>query len=185
MKTFRPLSSSENFESLISSLPNQITSNGLFQSSIALTESAVVALLGLFIPLFAYLIIDKFFGDRIAKWASRRFSGRIWGVAKGENTGFKLNMSRVPVLNEAMYTEIGKSDAILQRALDETKKRASASLTKDRSMFFYHLMKSGGSIFEVLRHTPNKPDFSQSLIHCNYFTEEMASYLSDYTKEIF
>jgi len=145
--------------------------------------SAIVSAMGVFAILGSTIFIaKKLFTKGIGKRASNALSTALMKVGKGEDNEYPIHMKKEPQCPGDNFTIIDETNNAISEAFERTHALASENIIKHKSAFMSELLKHGGDLFSVLK---NHPELAQSLVHCNYFTKELAEFIGSHVPEWF
>lgn len=140
----------------------------------AINSLALLILLG--IPGF---IIYSFVRDPINKYVARFINETLRHASTGQDSIHTISISTGPELAAAQKVEFQEDEALLITALERTGSLANSSLIENKSKILGTLIASNKDIFEVIS---SSSQIANSLVHCNYFTDEMAKFLASNIK---
>ncbi len=146
----------------------QILPFGAELIGLGLTLVGLVLLIG--------FIIQKLFHKPLGWLISKPINSILRKSSVGEDDYARLDVSYSPNVPEKFVTDITENNAEIAPVLKAVKTRSDQSLQNNRTEIMQRLAAGDGSLLDILGHG----DLNKSLIHCNYFTPEMAEFLSDH-----
>jgi len=128
----------------------------------------------------------KLVGKRIAGFfeglTGRALSGLLWNMARGTDTVEPITMQIDPQLPVNKFAVLPADEDGLSKALSVADNVSLSYLSQNKFKTVQGLMETGGNFFEFLK---TNPEIAKSLVHCNYFSPEMATYLGTLIPKIF
>lgn len=131
--------------------------------------------------IFLSHIVLKFVGNFANYRASVSLNKTLWKLATGQDTKTNLKMHRIPDLNVNSYIQI-KEDEELKNVFKKIQANSNKAFSQLKNQTIKGLMSTGGNLMKCLKDDPN---LGKGLIHCQYFSKDMAKYLGKYVKTQF
>ena len=107
---------------------------------------------------------------------SRPINSVLRKTSVGEDSYQRISVHARPNIPEQFVTELNEFDTGITDILEDVKERSDLFVMENRTNIMRALTNGEGYLLEVL----SERDLANSLIHCNYFTKDMARYLADH-----
>ncbi len=129
--------------------------------------------------MIANLIIQLGFKKPLSWLISRPINNILRKTSVGEDGYARLSVLSKPNIPESFVTELNETHIEITDILDACKQASDQSMLKHRTEIMRILATSDSSLIEILK----QGELAKSLIHCNYFTDDMAVFLGDQIKQ--
>ena len=124
--------------------------------------------------LLANFIIQLAFKKPLSWLLSRPVNNILRKSSIGEDGYARLDVSPRPNIPDGFVTELNETHSDIAPILEAIKTKSDQAMVQNKTEIMRLLATSDSSLIDILQ----KGELAKSLIHCNYFTDDMAVFLA-------
>lgn len=166
---------------------------GLRQAAViaAWTFMVVAAVGSVFLVPMSFLLIA--FEKKLGNVLSVILSKLLWNMALGNDDIHKVTMSNRPQISKSAYIVLNHENSNVYTAFSNMSASANQRLAENKVQIIKGIMESKGDVFRaafsqtginILDQEQKIVHPSKALVHCNYFTRELANLIAEKFEEL-